>query len=80
MNQNDVREHSDVIGACGNVLGKVDRVEGGSIKLTRESTGDGQHHYIPLNWIDYVDEHVHLKKDCEEARKQWHAAPMSTSA
>ena len=33
----DIREHMDVIGSCGNKLGKVDHVEGSQIK-DRKST------------------------------------------
>lgn len=76
MNATEIREHVDVIGSCGNVLGKVDHVEGNSIKLTRGD--DGQHHFIPLRWVDHVDEHVHLNKDCGEARRQWYLAPLSS--
>jgi hypothetical protein len=75
MNANEIRGHMDVVGACGHLLGSVDGVEGGSIKLTRD--GDGRHHFIPLDWIDHVDEHVHLNKDCEVARQRWQLAPMT---
>lgn len=71
-----VHEHMDVIGSCKNRLGRVDHVEGGSIKLTKDSEPDGQHHYIPLDWVDHVDQHVHLNKDCKEANQEWGAAPI----
>ncbi len=51
MNAKNIREHMDVIGACGIRLGRVDRVEGNSIKLTKDSGNDGQHHYIPTDWV-----------------------------
>lgn len=71
-----IREHMDVIGSCGNRLGRVDRVEGSSIKLTRDSAPDGHHHYLPLEWVNRVDQHVHLSKDCGEAKREWGAAPV----
>src|SRR5688500_7827055 len=37
-----IRERMDVIGSCGNKLGVVDHVEGGSIKLTRKDSADGE--------------------------------------
>ena len=46
--------------------------EAGSIRLTKE---DEQHHYIPLDWVGRVDQHVHLSKDCAKARRRWQAAP-----
>lgn len=66
-----VQKHMEVIGACGNKLGVVDAVEGSSIKLTRKDSPDGQHHLIPLSWVDHVDQHVHLSKNCGEAKEQW---------
>lgn len=71
----DIREHMDVIGSCGNRLGEVDRVEGDSIKLTKDSSPDGQHHYIPSEWVESTDDAVHLNKDCGEARREWQSAP-----
>jgi len=46
----DVREHMQVIDAEGTPLGKVDKIEGDRIKLTRDSSGsgshEGHHHFI----------------------------------
>jgi hypothetical protein len=66
-----IREHMDVIGSCGNKLGKVDHVEGGSIKLTRNDSPDGLHHFIPTSWVARVDDKVHLSKNCGEAKREW---------
>ncbi len=66
-----IREHMDVIGSCGNKLGKVDHVEGGSIKLTRNDSPDGKHHFIPSTWVTRVDDRVHLSKSCSEAAREW---------
>jgi hypothetical protein len=70
-----IREHMDVIGSCGNKLGAVDRVENGSIKLTKGSSQDGQHHFIPMDWVESVDDKVHLNKDCGAAKREWRTAP-----
>jgi len=55
----DVREHMQVIDAEGTPLGKVDRVEGDRIKLTRDSSGqgshEGHHHYIPAGLVAEVE-------------------------
>ncbi len=66
-----IREHMDVVGSCGNKLGKVDHVEGDSIKLTRNDSPDGLHHFIPTSWVAHVDDKVHLTKDCGEAKRAW---------
>jgi len=48
-----------VIDAEGTPLGKVDRVEGDRIKLTRDSSGqgshEGHHHYIPAGLVAEVE-------------------------
>ncbi len=55
-------EHMDVIAADGETIGKVDHVQDGRIKLTKTSSPDGQHHFVPLEWIDHIDRHIHLNK------------------
>ncbi len=58
----NIREHMEVVGSCGGRVGKVDRVEGLSIKLTKDSpNADGEHRYIPLAWVESVDTSVHLR-------------------
>ena len=66
-----IQERMDVIGSCGNKLGVVDHVLGNQIKLTKNDSPDGQHHLIPTSWVDHVDSHVHLSKNCGEAKAQW---------
>ena len=55
----EVREHMQVIDAEGTPLGKVDRIEGDRIKLTRDSSGsgshEGHHHFIPAGLIADVE-------------------------
>jgi hypothetical protein len=67
----EVRERMEVVGSCGNKVGIVDHVEGGAIKLTRNDSPDGQHHFIPMGWIDHVDSKVHLTKNHVEAQQTW---------
>lgn len=54
-----IKEHAEVVGADGVHVGKVDRVEGNRIKLTRQDSGQGSHkghhHYIPLSLVAGVD-------------------------
>ena len=67
----NVREQMDVICSCGQKLGVVDHVEGDSIKLTKKDSPDDRHHFIPLDWVDHVDRHVHISKNSQEAMEQW---------
>jgi hypothetical protein len=73
----DIREHMDVVGSCGNKLGSVDHVENNSIKLTKGSSPDGPHHFIPLDWVQTVDNQVHLNKDCDAAKREWRTSPTT---
>ena len=53
-----ITEHMDVLSSDRKAVGKVDHLEGtDKIKLTRQSSPDGQHHhFIPVSWVDHVDQ------------------------
>jgi hypothetical protein len=71
----DIKEHMEVLGSDGQHVGTVDHLDGsGSIKLTKGDSKDGKHHLIPADWVDHVDQHVHLKKSGQDAKAQWKAA------
>ena len=70
----EIKEHMEVVASCGTVIGKVDHVEGDTIKLTRKDSADGQHHRIPLSWVAKVHDHIHLNKDHKEVESQWQPA------
>jgi hypothetical protein len=52
----EIREHMDVISSDKKTVGKVDHIEGtDKIKLTKQSSPDGQHHhFIPVSWVDHI--------------------------
>ena len=68
-----IKDHMEVVGCCGGRVGTVDHVEGNAIKLTRISSPDGEHHFIPANWVERVDDKVHLSKNLEQAQAGWKA-------
>jgi hypothetical protein len=75
-----IREHMEVMGSCGNHLGMVDRVEGNSIKLAKnDPQAGGQHHWLPLDWVESVDETVHLNRDCGQAQREWKSTPATSA-
>jgi hypothetical protein len=77
MNAQNIREHMPVIASCGKRIGTVDRVEGFSIKLTKSApAAHGEHRYIPLEWVEAVDDHVCLNKNSEETEREWQDAPI----
>jgi hypothetical protein len=76
INTQDIREHMEVIGSDGQHVGTVDHLEGSNrLKLTKtDPKAGGQHHFIPIDWIDHVDAHVHLSKPAKDVMTQWQAA------
>lgn len=78
-NPSDIREHMEVYGSCGKRVGTVDHIEGNSIKLTKNSSPDGQHHYLPMVWVESVGQDVRLNKDCGAAQREWQDAPLAPS-
>ena len=72
-----IREHMDVYASCGTKVAVVDHVLSSSLMLTKNSSDDGTHHYLPLTAVEKVDSSVHLnlnkdqfmaaRKDSEEA-------------
>jgi len=34
----------------------------------------GEHHVIPLDWVDKIDDKVRLKKSARDAMAQWQTA------
>jgi hypothetical protein len=75
-NPSKIKEHMDVISSDRKVVGKVDHLDGTDrIKLTKQSSPNGQHHhFIPLSWVDHVDQHVHLIKTGADITSHWQHA------
>ncbi len=71
-----IREHMPVLANDGQHVATVDHVEGDRIALTRDDqTSGGQHHLIPLSWVDAVEGgQVRLSKSYGDALQNWQAA------
>jgi hypothetical protein len=70
-NISNIREHMDIYDKAGELIGKVDHLEGSDeIKMTKDGYS-GHHHFIPVSWVDRVDSHVHLAKTMDEVTAQW---------
>jgi hypothetical protein len=76
MNTSNIREHMKVIGSDQKPVGTVDHVEGSRIKLAKnDPQANGQHHYIPADWIDTVEgEQVRLRQSAKDATTKWQNA------
>jgi hypothetical protein len=67
-----IREHMDVVGSDGKHVGRVDQIKGDEIELAKlDLSTMGKHRLIPLSWVDFVDEKVHLNLDHKEAERRW---------
>jgi hypothetical protein len=68
-----IKEHMEVLGSDGVHVGIVDHLEGRDlVKLTKDDPdAGGEHHFIPLAWVDHVDEQIHLKQAGAEAKARW---------
>jgi hypothetical protein len=73
MDTAQIKEHMDVISSDRKVVGKVDHLEHPDrIKLTRlSSPGGDHHHFIPVDWIAHIDQHVHLNKSGADVIAHW---------
>ena len=69
MNTSNIREHMPVVCSNNGQFGTVDKVDGDSIKLTKDESG--QHHWIPTSWVTNVDDKVHVDRPGEQAMREW---------
>ncbi|MCU6665629.1 MAG: DUF2171 domain-containing protein [Silvania sp.] len=73
VNNSEIKDHAEVVASCGTHVGVVDHLDGLRIKLAKsDPAAGGQHHFIPLEWVDKVDGNkVILNKNHEEATADW---------
>lgn len=67
------------MGVSGIHVGTVDHLDGKEwIKLKKTDSADGKHHWIPLNWVESVDEKaIHLSKTPDEFKSGLiHESPL----
>lgn len=72
IESSQIKEHMEVLSSDGKHVGRVDHVRAAEIELAKmDLQAKGKHHLIPISWIDYVDEKVHLNLDRDEAERRW---------
>ena len=71
-----IKEHMEVCGSDGAHVGTVDCMKGSDkIVLTKSDVkSGGEHHVIPFDWVENIDDKVHLKKSAKDAMAQWQTA------
>jgi len=73
IQSSDIREHMEVVGSDGGHVGRVDKVMGDEIELTKLDLGSGlRHHMIPMTWVEMVDaDTVRLNMTKDAAKAAW---------
>ena len=65
-----IKPHMPVVCSENGQFAVVDHLEGGYfIKLAKDE--NGQHHYIPLEWVSSVDDKVHIDRPGKQAMAEW---------
>ena len=65
----DIQKDMEVVGLDGKHVGTVDHLETADrIILSKDDPkAGGRHHLISIDWVDYVDQKVHLNKSSTKA-------------
>ena len=72
MNIDEIKEDMKVIGADGQHVGTVDKVEGDRIKLTKSDSRNGKHNFIPVDMVEsVVGDTVKLSYTADQAEAQF---------
>jgi hypothetical protein len=71
----DIRERMEVVGSDGDHVGTVDHKETDRVILSGDDPkAGGKPHLISLDWVDYVDNKIHLNKPSQRALLEWQVA------
>lgn len=76
IKQSQIKPDMPVVCSEDGQFAMVDHMEGKDvIKLKKDKSG--QHHFIPLSWVESVDDKVHVDRPGDEAMKQWSTTPSA---
>lgn len=65
-----IKPNMPVVCSQDNQFAVVDYLEGmDNIRLKRDSAGTV--HYIPVSWVNAIDDKVHIDRPGSEAMKEW---------
>jgi hypothetical protein len=74
VNTTEIKEHMPVVCSDGGQFATVDHLDpGNTIKLTKDD--QGQHHWIPVDWVTRVDDKVHVDRPGDQAMRDWSTSP-----
>jgi hypothetical protein len=70
----DIVPHAPVVCSENGQFAVVDHMESNdTIKLAKDK--GGQHHFIPLSWVTFVDDKVHVDRPGDQAMREWSMTP-----
>jgi len=75
VKNDQIKPQMPVVCSNNGQFGTVDRVVGNSLKLTKDDKGE--HHFIPLSWIQTVDDKVHIDRPGKQAMSEWSTKPIN---
>jgi hypothetical protein len=72
----DIQKDMEVVGLDGKHVGTVDHLETADRIILSKSDpkAGGRRHLISIDWVDYVDQKVHLNKPSTKATSEWQMA------
>src|SRR6478672_5048915 len=72
----DIQKDMEVVGLDGEHVGTVDHLETADrIILSKgDPKAGGRRHLIWIDWVDYVDQKVHLNRPSTKATSEWQTA------
>lgn len=74
----NIVRHAPVVCSENGQFAVVDRMESDdTIKLAKDESG--QHHFIPLSWVTFVDDRVHVDRPGDQAMREWSMTPLRHS-
>lgn len=74
-----IKPHMPVVCSNDGQFAVVDHIEGlDLIKLAKDE--QGQHHYIPLEWVTAVDDRVHVDRPGAQVMREWTTTPTQPKA
>ncbi len=73
INPSQIQPQMPVVCSNNKQFAKVDHIEGNSLKLAKDDKG--QHHYIPLAWVQTVDDKVHVDRPGDQVMRTWTTSP-----
>jgi hypothetical protein len=69
----DLMVHAKELGSAakGIHIGSVDHLDGDFIKLKKTDSDDGAHHWIPVDWVEKVDDKaIYISKSESEYKAE----------